>query len=515
MALWKRYGLIFGAWLFAGLTVLFTHYMQTSRYSKDALDEQITLVAASHFGLSQLVDNLPSVFKENGHASALKISDLRGAFLGAMYDSRRMPAQMYKAFLESRSFDLDKSPFPGYVLHSWESKRRKLRILALSLERMQFSEYLGRMSRDISLHYLIPLYILLGLGLIAGYHYFTEGFRTSLRLPSITTLTGKRKAAQSTGQVFSTRQGGESNSGRSSELHSQNAWQLRPGIIAESHIRETLSHLKAISGAVSVSFCARRDASKKEPWSGVLELRGSIFVRGGAMHLPPSDEQRDADNLWYQPSPDQSEWYFFGGSETEVVSCFILRFAQPEASPNSDALDKISGYVRKSTRPLLVEHYYESSIIDSESGLYSSPYAMFTLKEKLLSGMPLATAALRFAEPDTNRGQLQKTSRTAIRVMREFFAAENAPTIARGAEDTLLIIFAAEKTPSGTALKSMTQLISSYKNLGRRIHVGFIEDTALCGNPQQVLKTLSQLMDKSMKSGQIELYATGKPARIL
>ncbi len=511
MAHWKRYSLIFAAWLMAGVAVLFTHYMQTSRYSKDAVDEQITLVAASHFSLSQLVDNLPGVFKENAHASALKISDLRGAFLGAMYDSRRMPAQTYKAFLEARSFDLQNSPFPGYVLHSWESKRRKLRIVALSLERMQFSEYLGRMGRDLHLHYLIPLYILLGLGLLAGYHFFALGFKTPMALPRFANLTGKTKVRQFDKGVRVTAAPG----GRTASLPAANAWQLRPGIIAESHIRETLSHLKAISGALSISFCARQKADPKEQWSGVLELRGAILVRGGAMQLPPPAGTRQTENNWYQPSADRSEWYFFGGDETVPVSCFILRFANADAAPGSDSLERISAYVRKSTRPLLVEHYYESSIIDAESGLYSNPYAMFTLKEKLLSGLPLATTAIRFAEADATSTQLQKTARNAIRVMREFFTAENAPTIARGAEDTLLIIFAAEKTATGTALKAVTQLVASYRNLGRRTHAGFIEDAAICGNPQQILKILSQLLDKSAKSGAIELYTTGKPARIL
>ncbi len=231
--------------------------------------------------------------------------------------------------------------------------------------------------------------------------------------------------------------------------------------------------------------------------------------------MPPPADTRKTENNWYQPSADRSEWYFFGGDETVPVSCFILRFANADAAPGSDSLERISAYVRKSTRPLLVEHYYESSIIDAESGLYSNPYAMFTLKEKLLSGLPLATTAIRFAEADATSTQLQKTARSAIRVMREFFTAENAPTIARGAEDTLLIIFAAEKTATGTALKAVTQLVASYRNLGRRTHAAFIEDAAICGNPQQILKILSQLLDKSVKSGTIELYTTGKPARIL
>jgi len=504
MAYPKRYALIFAGYIFAGVAVLFTHYWQTSAFSKDAVDEQITLVAASHFGMSQLVDNLPNVFKENPHAAALKITDLRGAFLGAMYDSRRMPPQTYKNFLETKAFDMESSPFAGYKLHSWESKRRKLRIISMNLNRMLMTEYLGRMSRDMALHYVIPLYILLGIALLAGYHFVAGG-----KMPALS-LARKAKAV-----LPKYREPSAAPTSAARPRPTANAWQLRPGIIAESHIRETLAHLRAISGALTVSFCARQKADANEPWSGVLELRGAILVRGGAMQLPPQNLQRDSAERWFQHSPDRSEWYFFGGDDAAPLSCFVLRFARADAAPGTDSLERISAYVRRSTRPLLVEHYYENSIIDAETGLYSNPYAIFTLKEKLLGGMIFATAALRFGDKNTDGIASPKTARTAIRVMREFFAAEAAPTIARGAEDTLLIVFAGEKTASGSARRAVTQLVTSYRSLGRQVQAALIEDSATCGSPQHVLKNLSNLLDRSARSGAIELYTAGSTARII
>ena len=509
MAFPKRYALIFAGWIFAGVAVLFTHYWQTSAFSKDAVDEQITLVAASHFGMSQLVDNLPNVFKENPHAAALKITDLRGAFLGAMYDSRRMPPQTYKAFLETRAFEIDASPFAGYKLHSWESKRRKLRIVSLNLNRMLLTEYLSRMSRDMALHYIIPLYILLGIALLAGYHFMVGG-----KMPAFS-LAQKAKAVLPKYREPAASPAAPSPAAPSRPRTPANAWQLRPGIIAESHIRETLAHLRAISGALTVSFCARQKADAAEPWSGVLELRGAILVRGGAMQLPPQNLQRENAERWFQHSTDQTEWYFFGGDDAAPLSCFVLRFARADAAPGTDSLERISAYVRRSTRPLLVEHYYENSIIDAETGLYSNPYAIFTLKEKLLGGMVFATAALRFGDKNAEGIASTKTARTAIRVMREFFPAEAAPTIARGAEDTLLIVFAGEKTASGNARRAVTQLVTSYRSLGRQVQAALVEDSATCGSPQHVLKNLSNLLDRSARSGTIELYTAGTTARII
>jgi hypothetical protein len=70
--------------------------------------------------------------------------------------------------------------------------------------------------------------------------------------------------------------------------------------------------------------------------------------------------------------------------------------------------------------------------------------------------------------------------------MREFFAAEAAPTIARGAEDTLLIVFAGEKPATDKAKRAVNQLAASYRNLGRKVHVAVIEDSVACGSPQHV-----------------------------
>jgi hypothetical protein len=172
MSFFRRHSFYAAAYLLAGMAVLFTHYYRSSAYNKAELDEKLTLVAASHFHLSQLVDNLPAVFRENSHAAALKISDLRGSFLGAMYDARRMTAAEYKVFLDTKIFDPKNPAVPGYEFHLWESKRRKLRILALSLHRMQFGEYLAVMGRDYALHYIIPLYLLAGILGFAAFHYF-------------------------------------------------------------------------------------------------------------------------------------------------------------------------------------------------------------------------------------------------------------------------------------------------------------------------------------------------------
>ena len=167
------------------------------------------------------------------------------------------------------------------------------------------------------------------------------------------------------------------------------------------------------------------------------------------------------------------------------------------------------------SRALMVEHYYENSIIDAETGLYSNPYAMFSMKEKILAGLPFSVAYLRFADADFRPGTASKTARTAIRVLRENYSAEDAPVIARGAGSTILIIFSAHKTGVSPALKAMAQLQTAYTNLGKRVPAGIIEDSASCGNGPRVLKLLEKLADKSAQSGKLEVYKAQEHLNII
>ncbi|MBN8221780.1 MAG: hypothetical protein J0L53_12710, partial [Spirochaetes bacterium] len=277
MAFVKRYSIYAACYLLAGVAVLFTHYLQTSSYKKAELDERLTLAAASHFALSQLVDNLPAVFKENPHAAALKISDLRGGFLGAMYDARRMSSGEYKIFLDTRAFEPGKSPVPGYEMHVWESKRRKLRIVALSLRRAQFSEYLAGMGRDYALHYIIPLYILVGGFLLAGFHFFLNGKKFDLSRLKFNLAPGPKPVRPAAAPAA-----------KMPAKTTAHAWQLKSGVIAEGTIHTALGALRSLAGASSVSLYAQSAGSfwHASAWQGVAEVRGALTVRGEAMETP-------------------------------------------------------------------------------------------------------------------------------------------------------------------------------------------------------------------------------------
>lgn len=501
MGLFKRYGIFATVYLLAGAAVLTTHYLQTSPYNRDALEEKLTLISASHFNLSQLVDNLPVVFKENPHAAALKITDLRGSFLGAMYDSRRMSGPEYRAFLDKKLFEADKEVMPGYQLHIWESKRRKLRIVALSLKRAQFSEYLAGMSRDYALHYIIPLHLLAGvLGLFA-FHYFFS--RKKIPLPKFT-LPGRTSGSAAAATV---RQPAQAKFPANTKA---NAWQLKSGIMAEGTINSVLEKLRSLSGATSVGLYTRSGSA----WQCAVELHGSLVVRGEAMEIPLLlvHGSESEENII---SPDKQRWFFFNTAAKTAQLCFALQFASADDAPQSDLLHNIGELVRVNSRALMVEHYYENSIIDAETGLYSNPYAMFSMKEKILAGLPFSAAYLRFSDADFRPGAANKTARTAIRVLRENFGADDAPVIARGMGSTVLIVFSAHKGGISPALKAVTQLIGAYANLGKRVPAGIIEDSASCGNGPRVLKLLEKLADKSMQSGKLEVYRAQEHLNII
>lgn len=476
-----RYSLYFVCYVASGLAVLTTHYYQTSDYSQQSLDEQITLVAASHFSLSQLVDNLPAVFRENPHAAALRISDLRGDFLGAMYDSRRMNAAEYKQFLALKTFSSGAAAVEGFTVHIWESKRRKLRIVALSLPRMQFSEYLARMSHAAYLHYIIPLFLLAGtLGLYALHMFSGKALRRVRPQPRAPQALPGRQAIAAA-PIPKTR---------------SHSWHLRPGVIADSAIRDALQTLRQLTGANCVSLFARSGKKKNSAWTGVTEMRGTIIVRGESMDATGIDRTDAAAT--HASMNDNKTWFFFDGEYAEASLCFCLQFDRAEQAPGEELRQRIADFTRARSRSLIAEHYYENSILDADTGLYSQPYAMFSLKERLLTGRPFAVGIMRLSAQSA--GIDARSARTAIRVLREHFNAETAPVIARADESTLVIIFAPETGNAATALK---QLFSAYRSQSKNPVGAIVEDAPSCGAAQRVLKTLEILLAQSEKTGEI------------
>lgn len=511
MSLVARYSLYAGIYVACGIALLFTHYLNISPYKKEALDEKLTLIAASHFQVSALVDNLPAIFKENPHAAALKISDLEGAFMGAMYDSRRMSGSEYKTFLDTKAFDPQKSPLPGYTLHIWESKRRHLRFVVLSLNRATFGEYLSIMGRDYAFHYIIPLYLVLGaLGLAAFHFFFAQGKGGFIPLlkktsrsaspppshPAVVSATTQRVAPRTNGH----------------------AWRLKSGVLADSSIQSTLAHLGRIAGAQIVGLYARTESgrffSSERHWHGVAEVRGAVTVRGEGMEIPEllAKAQGQADIV---ESSDKKTWLFLNAPAESATLGFVFTFGFGAEVPGIDLTREIAAAVKSRSRSLLTQHSYENSILDAETGLYSAPYALFSLKEKLRAGQKFAVAAFEFSAADFSGEMSAKTVRTAIRILRENFEAESAPVVARADERTILIIFNNAGTKADKADQSVRELHKAYTNLGRSTAAILIPDATVCGSSQRVLRTLESHLAEAKASGSLTIYRNATPAQLI
>lgn len=472
-----RYSMYFACYVALGLAVLTAHYYRVSDYNRQALDEQITLIAASHFSLSQLIDNLPRLFQENPHAAALKISDFKGDFLGAMYDSRRMSAAEYKRFLETKAYSADSSPVPGFFVHIWQSKGRKLNIIALSLPRMPISEYLVRMARTAYLHYLIPLFLLLGVfGLYALHLFSGKGLKRKRIAPTPTANT----AAAARG----------------------NPWRLKPGLVTESAIRDTLQYLQQTTGASSASLFVRQGRERKSyDWVGVSEIHGALLVRGNALEMV--ELKSIADDATFAKTADGKTWLFFDGEFAAAQVCFVLHFAQKEHVIDEEMRRRIADFIHARAEMLMNEHYYENAILDNDTGLYSHPYAMFSLKERLLAGNRFATALMRFSGHDSRLDD--RAARTAIRVLRERFDAASAPVIARCDDKSMLVIFAPAPEDSQAARQAVEQLFSAYRAQGKNPACALVEDAASCGSAPRVLKILELLLAQSEKTGTVAI----------
>ncbi|GAB4434068.1 MAG: hypothetical protein OHK0011_17200 [Turneriella sp.] len=275
------------------------------------------------------------------------------------------------------------------------------------------------------------------------------------------------------------------------------AWQLKPGVIADSAIRDALQTLRQLTGAGCVSLFARSGKKKSSAWTGVTELRGSIIVRGDSMDAMGIDRTEAAAT--FASINDGKTWFFFDGEFAEASLCFCLQFDRADQAPGEELRQRIADFTRARARSLITEHYYENSILDADTGLYSQPYAMFSLKERLLTGRPFATAILRLTAPSSLLDA--RSARTAIRVLRENFGAETAPVIARADDATMVILFAPET--GNAALTSLRQLFSAYRAQGKNPVAAIVEDSPSCGSAQRVLKTLEILLAQSEKSGEV------------
>lgn len=475
----KKYGLFGAAWAGLGSVALLTHYLVISPYNKTQLDEKLTLLVASHFNLSQLVDNLPAVFRENPHAAALKLSDLRGTFLGAMYDSRRMSGAEYQKFIGGNSAPT----VAGLEVHAWESKRRKLKIYALSLPRMQFTEYLSLMGRDYALHYAIPLFLLLGALCLVGWHFFS-----TRKIWSVRPMTGAARPIAH-------------NPATTPPKPMINSWRIKTGTLAESGIKTALEKILKATGATRVALYARSLAGKSGmAWQGVLEMRGvgSFAVRGEGVAADELLATEVDENIEHLASVDHKSWIFFSGPAGQAH----LAFALSGEAIFSKTTFEISELVKSMSRGILVEHRYENSILDSESGLYSTPYATFTLKEKIIAGLPFALAAFR---PKHN-APMDKLSRAAIRILREAFSSDDAPIIARAETQTILIVFQAGTASAEKAGESFERLFSAYRSMGIDCAAALIADASGTGSAQHAFALLEKRLALSESSGRPETY---------
>jgi len=460
----KKYGIFAAAWISFVLSVLCIHYISISAYNKAQIDEKITLVVASHFNLSQLVDNLPTVFRENPHAAALRLTDLRGVFLGAMYDSRRMSTAHYKTFIDGPGAQT----IAGYETHIWESKRRRLRIYTASLPRMQLGEYLAIMGRDYSLHYLIPLYLSLGILALVGWHFFTSRRTFSVR-PLRTTIT-KAETAPASKQIIQ-------------------PWRIGSGNMAASDIKSTLENLLKEISANRVTLYSRSTSRKHSAWRGILEIRGmgSLAIRGADIIPDNLLEQSRDPKSDYVVSPDSKHAIFFDTVSGEAQLAFAIKTESRLARTPFE----ISEMVKAMSRNILIQHRYEHSILDEDTGLYSAPYATFTLKEKILAGLPFALAALRVE----NRDIFDKVCRTTIRILREAYSAEEAPIVAHFNQNTILIIYQAIPFLPKKSADTFARIDSACRGIHSNFASAMIKDAAGLGSASRALALVEKRLN--------------------
>ncbi|HRP68411.1 MAG TPA: hypothetical protein PLY93_02655, partial [Turneriella sp.] len=344
------------------------------------------------------------------------------------------------------------------------------------------------MSNTYALHYLIPIYVLFGGLLLFMYHWFWGSESHSRHL-----FSEKKKRLP----FFAPAKTTVDSAAALSPTEPKHRWQLKSGVIAEGGIHATLAQLRSLAGAESVRLFAKLN----NQWLPVAEVRGQLTVRGEAMELPSLLTQPFASTEEFLFDTVYGECLAFNKAPQNAELCFVLKLNSTKEIAESEMRERIGTFVKTHSRSLLVEHYYESSILDAESGLYSFPYAMFTLKEKILGGLTFSAAVFQFPESFFTSSHLSKIARTAIRAMREYFAADEAPVIARGSGNRLFIIFNARREGAKDYAEEATlKLFTSYENIFKtefQLQAGFVADAAGFGSSTRAIKILERLLDES------------------
>ena len=470
--------LIFTFWFGLGAAWLVTDYYSKSKTSSAQIETQINQLAGAYTDISAFVDHLPSMFSKNLNAAAFKITDDANTFIGAMYDSRRISTPAYNEFLKAK-LNRENVLYREYRTIHWQSKTRRLKIIALYLPMANFADYTRYFSfAGFGFTAWTSFIVFAGLIMGMGIYYFLE--------------TPQSK------QTVRFNPGNEKRPLSSKATAAQTQRKQNSNILSESRIRRTLDELRTITQSPHIGFFIRSEEADKSAWKGILELRNELVIRGDSIAIPELlNLTRVPENIGVIHSADHKNW-FIGNDSLEKSSVLFSFTFEIETKLNAAQCEKALTIVKNHLREMRIEQNYEQAILDQLTGLYAAPYAFFSIKEKLQNQVPFSVMYLKFAE-NLSDENLQTVSHYLLKIARSHYDASEAPLIARLEMNQFLIVQNTKKDSSAVGRDLFHQQLFNFGNQTSQLKLamGVISDASGFANLKTLLQTLDALAEKS------------------
>ncbi len=325
---------------------------------------------------NDLLEELPRYFDRYPHTAAIILSDGRGVLLGSMYAAQRIPEPEYRQIIDDfRSGKVDpaapfskQNAFLPFTYHAAD----RYSLYFLLRHKLPFAEYWLHTKKT----YPQAVWLMVG--------YFVLGFvAAGLLYAAVNGSAGKRQ-----------RIGFAENSRPLGTPANAHAKVRQPGALRPLQLENQIHSLFARLNVLCPFSRAIYYVPGKGGWQALLQKRGNLTVRGEL--LPPAPEilndlaQRAS---WDHPicNATKDEAILPVRSKGELMGALYLTAANmlPFAEMSlHQAMQEVSLFARE----FHIKRSFETAAVDEDTGFFTAPYFQISLKERLLSGRPFATA---------------------------------------------------------------------------------------------------------------------------
>jgi hypothetical protein len=371
----------FTGWLITAPVIL-TTLLALSKFQPEQLYNSIKAINADELNSGRLLDRLPEVFPIEPGISFILLIDSERNFQGGIYEPGRIEPQIYRHIVNKLQLTKFAPENSGALLQNFQLSMLRYtlsddRVLLLAVKKNQglLQSWL-RLSHDIPfLPWIIILYSLISL----TWYFYMEPLSSSQlkttrktrifrleNLPSMRFRTGKRKKPMV-------------KLSPNTEPETQGEH-----ILFENQLQQFLNEADRIVRSKRLVFFFKENNN----WKPEREKVGQLLVK--------SDERFNLEHFWpvfaaheewKEPlhSVDGNRSLFPVRRREQITGCLLVEKHSPERITKRE-IESLMPVCESFARSLYIQKTYERAVLDPETGFYTYPYFLFSLKERLVSG---------------------------------------------------------------------------------------------------------------------------------